>query len=210
MGYAKKKSGSVSAAAKPAAGAAPSAPSPVRNEEPVWESDPFEAGEPMDEPVAGVPEQSVEPPPARERALMEFLMANEYAQELDGMVGEFLPAKVFSHDFTARFVVAWREEVAAGADRFAAFAETLSSAEQPWLDAVLLEAGKIQATEILQDFVRLLWIDWLKRARGSLPADGGAEVDFRRVKISMDLKRLQQVKWNTVKEMVREFMKGEQ
>ena len=194
---------------------APSAPSPVRNEEPVWESDPFEAGEPMDEPVAGVPEQSVEPPPARERALMEFLMANEYAQELDGMVGEFLPAKVFSHDFTARFVVAWREEVAAGDDRFAAFAETLSSAEQPWLDAILLEAGKIQAcglqpTEILQDFVRLLWIDWLKRARGSLPADGGAEVDFRRVKISMDLKRLQQVKWNTVKEMVREFMKGEQ
>lgn len=194
---------------------APSEPSPVRNEEPVWESDPFEAGESMDEPVAGVPEQSVEPPPARERALMEFLMANEYAQELDGMVGEFLPAKVFSHDFTARFVVAWREEVAAGDDRFAAFAETLSSAEQPWLDAVLLEAGKIQAcglqpTEILQDFVRLLWIDWLKRARGSLPADGGAEVDFRRVKISMDLKRLQQVKWNTVKEMVREFMKGEQ
>ena len=56
---------------------APSEPSPVRNEEPVWESDPFEAGEPMDEPVAGVPEQSVEPPPARERALMEFLMANE-------------------------------------------------------------------------------------------------------------------------------------
>ena len=47
-------------------------------------------------------------------------------------------------------------------------------------------------------------------ARGSLPAGGGAEVDFRRVKISMDLKRLQQVKWNTVKEMVREFMKGEQ
>ena len=195
---------------------APAEPASVpKAEEPLREAEPFEAGEPLDEPELGVPEVSVEPPPAREKALMEFLMANEYARELDGMVGEFLPAKVFYHDYTARFVATWREEVAAGEDRFAAFAEALSAAEQPWMDAVLLEAGKVQAsglspTEILQDFVRSLWIDWLKRERGALPADGGVEVDMRRMKISMDLKRLQQVKWNAVKEMVREFMKGEQ
>ena len=165
-------------------------------------------------PVPGEEAAHVTPPPARERALMEFLMANEYEQTLDGMVGEFLPEKVFFHDFTVRFVRTWREEAVSGEDRFAAFSETLTPVERGWFDAILLEAGKVQAsglsvTDILQDFVRSLWCDALKRRRGALSAEGGSETDLVRMKISMDLKRLQQVKWNAVKEMVRDLMKGE-
>ena len=49
----------------------------------------------------------------------------------------------------------------------------------------------------------------LRRVRGGLPAAGDAETARRRMQISMDLKRLQQVNWNAVKEMVRNWMKGE-
>ncbi|MGN0854704.1 MAG: DNA primase [Kiritimatiellia bacterium] len=172
--------------------------------------DPPEAAH--DAPHPGAPacrlSADVPPPPARERALMEFLMANEYDRTLADMVGEFLPAPVFVHPFTVRFVDVWREEAMADEDRFAAFAETLPAAERTWFDTILVGAGKTQAsglgaTDILQEFVRALWIDGLRRRRGALPAKGDAEADAARVKISMDVKRLQQVKWNTVKEMVR-------
>ena len=154
------------------------------------------------------------PPPARERALMAFLMANEYDRKLESLVGEFLPDRVFLHAFTVRFVGVWRSEALQGEDRFAAFAEALDATGRAWFDAILLEAGKTQASglgaaEILQEFVRALWADSLRRARGDLPAGDDGEAALRRMKISMDLKRLQQVKWSAVKEMVRDWMKGE-
>ncbi len=141
-------------------------------------------------------------------------MANEYDRTLEGLVGEFLPPHLFAHAFTARFVEVWRGEAAAGEDRFAAFAESLDADARGWFDAILAEAGKTQAsglsaTDILQEFVRALWADRLRRVRGDLPAAGDAETARRRMRISMDLKRLQQVKWNAVKEMVRNWMKGE-
>ena len=170
--------------------------------------------DPADVPDVPEPEEQAVPPPARERALREFLMANEYDQMLEGMVGEFLPEKIFFHAFTARFVAVWRVQAAQGEDQFAAFAETLDASERTWFDDILVEAGKTQAsglsaTDILQEFVRTLWTDWLKRKRGALSADGGVETDMLRMKISMDLKRLQQVKWNTVKEMIRDWAKGD-
>ena len=95
-----------------------------------------------------------------------------------------------------------------------AFADALGPVERGWFDSLLeesvnTEASALSATDILEDFVRSLWIERLKRDRGGLPASGGAEADERRMKISMDLKRLQQVKWSAVKEMVRDWMKGE-
>ena len=158
--------------------------------------------------------ESREPPPARERAFMEFLMANEGDADVAGQVGEFLPDKVFAHDFTRRFVTVWRDGAAKGEDLFAGFADALDDSERGWFDAALLAAGRSQAsglkpTDILQEFVRQLWSDWLARVRGALPADGDDALAARRLKISMDLKRLGQVKWHAVKEMVREFIKGD-
>ena len=167
--------------------------------------------EPVDEtPIEGESAAASIPPPPKEMALCEFLMANEYDKTLDGMVGEFLPPVVFAHDFTRRFVETWRAECAEGQDLFAAFAETLPPEERTWFDTVLLNGGKSQAsglssTDILEDFVRSLWAERLKRERGALPAAGDPEADLRRMKISMDLKRLQSVRWHSVKEIVREF-----
>ncbi len=191
-------------------------PAPVADDaaEDDFSPPPDEADAPLDEPIPGDVPERVTPPPARELALMEFLMANEYDQTVDAMLGEFLPADVLSHDFTARFCAAWRDEVVSGEDRFAAFAEVLDPAPRGWFDAILLNAGKMQASglpgaDVMKEFVRALWCDELARRRGALPATGDAETDARRMKLSMDLKRLQQVKWSAVKDMIRTLMKGE-
>ena len=166
-------------------------------------------------PIEGDDAAAVLPPSAHEMALMEFLMANEYDKTLDGMVGEFLPPQVFAHDFTRRFIETWRAECVENKDLFGDFSGSLQGHARTWFDSILLGGGKSQAsglsaTDILQDFVRTLWGDALKRRRGELPAAGDDEADLVRMKISMDLKRLQSVRWPAVKEMVRDFIRAGQ
>ena len=165
----------------------------------------------VDEAFVGEDARDVVPPPPRELALCEFLMANEYDKTLDGMIGEFLPPKVFAHDFTRRFVETWRAEVVRGEDLLQEFAANLAPQERGWFDMILLNAGKTQAsalsaTDILQDFIRTFWAEALKRERGGLPASGDAEADMRRVKLSMDLKRLASDRWAAVKDMIRDWL----
>ena len=148
------------------------------------------------------------PPPPRELALCAFLMANEYDKTLDGMLGEFLPPKTFAHDFTRLFVETWRAEVVNGEDLLQDFAGRLSGRERMWFDKVLLSGGKtdssgLSVTDILQDFVRALWADALRRERGDLPASGDAAADLTRMQLSMDLKRLSSARWAVVKDMIR-------
>ena len=161
---------------------------------------------------AGEEAAAVVPPSSHEMALCEFLLANEYDRTLDGMLGEFLPETVFAHDFTRRFVATWRAEAAKGEDMMAPWSETLNPREREWFDRLLLGQGKTQesglsATDILQELVRILWTDHLGRVRGGLPASGDAEADLKRMKISMDLKRLSSVRWATVKDMVRDWVR---
>ena len=172
----------------------------------------FTDEEPIDDgDFLGEDAHNVIPPPQRELALCAFLMANEYDKTLDGMIGEFLPPKVFAHDFTRRFVETWRAEVVKNEDLLQNFAGKLEGHERDWFDSVLLSGSKTESsglspTDILQDFVRALWADELRRERGSLPASGDAEADLRRMKLSMDLKRLSSVRWSAVKDMVRDWL----
>ena len=176
------------------------------------ETEDFTDEEPFDEgDFEGEDAAAVIPPSPRELALCAFLMANEYDKTLDGMIGEFLPPRVFAHDFTRRFVEAWRAEVVKNEDLLQDFAGQLEGHEREWFDSILLSGGKTESsglspTDILQDFVRALWADELKRERGSLPANGDAEADLRRMKLSMDLKRLSSVRWAAVKDMVRDWL----
>src|SRR5574344_439223 len=164
--------------------------------------------------VPTAPMEHIAPPPPKESALMEFLMANERDKVLGGMIGEFLPREVFAHPFTGRFVETWRLEAANGDDAFATFGASLGPVERGWFDEVLVAAGKTHSSglspaDILQDFVRSLWAERLKRVRGGLAASGDAAADELRLRISMDLKQLQQSRWNSVKDKVRDLIKGE-
>ena len=167
----------------------------------------------VQEPVPGEDAGAATPPPSSSLSYA-FLMANEYDKLLDGMAGEFLPRRAFAHDFTARFVETWRAEVVKGEDLFALFAEGLNPREQKWFNGILIETKKsasseMAPTDILQDFIRAMWIESLKRMRGALPASGDVEADMKRMKISMDLKRLARARWHDVKETITNYMKGE-
>ena len=141
---------------------------------------------------------------------MAFLLANEQNAAVDAAVGEFLPRAVFASDFTWHFVQAWRAGAATGEDRLAPFAASLPPAERRWFDEIPPAVGRqaassLPATDIIQDYVRSLWCDRLRRLRGALPAGSDAGTDARRLEISADLKRLNMVKWSDVKEMARRF-----
>lgn len=158
---------------------------------------------------AGEDAGAVAPPPARERALMEFLLANESDKQVDAMVGEFLPRKVFAHDFTWRFIEAWRQEVVTGDETvMAAFADGLAPRERRWFDAMIAGADKTgvdgrSVTDIAQELVRMLWRDWLARRRGELPAAGDEAADLERLEISHAQRRMDLARWHEVKDIVR-------
>ena len=150
------------------------------------------------------------PPPPREMAFMQFLMANERDKTLDGMIGDFLPREVFAHAFTWRFVETWRMEASSGEDSFAAFAASLAGQERAWLDAVLVEVGKTQsstlsATDIMQKFVRSFWEAHLKQVRGTLPAVGDKESVQLRMRLTTDINYLKEKRWAIVKDIIRDF-----
>ena len=171
---------------------------------------PAEDGGTADAPLPGQDAATALPPPPKERALCSFLLAHEYDRTLDGMLGEFLPPSVFTHDFTVRFVETWRQECAKGEDLFAAFEAALPAQARTWFGAIWLasdrsQASALSATDILQDFVRALWIESLKRRRGALPAVGDAAAETERMRLSLDVKRLASVRWHTVKELVRGY-----
>lgn len=180
------------------------------------ENDPVEMFEPIEDdldPLVGEEAAEVLPPPPLELAFCEFLLANEYADEaknLDGLIGEFLPREVFLHDFTWAFIETWRREIAEGADYVAPWSDGLLPTERAWFDRILLkqhhalESG-LGIFEIAEDFVRKLWLDHLKRVRGNLPAVGDVAVDEKRLKITLDLQRLNTVKWATVKGLIRDW-----
>ncbi|MBQ4471239.1 MAG: DNA primase [Kiritimatiellae bacterium] len=154
------------------------------------------------------------PPPKLEMALMEFLLSNEHDKTLDAMVGEFLPKKAISHDFTWRFIETWRTDVVDGSDAMSAFAQSLPARERSWFDAILVSIGRMNAdgraaTDIMQEFVRNLWVDFFARCRGQLPIAGDAQADMERLRISFVLKRLKLARWHEVKDIVRQqIMKG--
>ena len=141
-------------------------------------------------------------------------MAREYDADVEKGVSEFLSGDVFASDFTRRFINTWRDEVVKGEDLFAIFAENLSSYEREWFDKIYLGAGKTEASamtaeDILRDFVRKFWVDRLKRERNSISSSSGLEGDMKRMKLSMDIKRLSSAAWTDVAALIDDLKKGE-
>ena len=191
-------------------------PAPVQAAAPAEEEDcgPLPAPQESEAPVRGTDAGEAAPPPAREMAFMEFLFANERDKNIDSMVGEFLPDMVFRHGFTRRFVAAWRQGTVSENDVIAEFADGLPQCERGWFDELMLAAGRANAgertaTDIMQEFVRVLWKEFLARRRGELPAVGDDAAVMERLCISDAIKRLDLARWHDVKDIVRRLiMKG--
>ena len=164
-----------------------------------------------DGPTPGEDAGDALPPSPRERAFCSFLLANEYDTTLADAVSELLPAETFDSDFTRRVVDTWHQECACGEDLFAAFADALPARERSWFDDVWQcssrsQASELSTTDILHDFVRALWAEALKRRRGALPASGDDAAAEERLRLTADVKRLSSARWNTVKDIVRQYL----
>ena len=156
------------------------------------------------------------PPPEREIAFCGFLMENEGDDVVAGMVGEFLPPDVFAHRFTRAFVECWSSLARAAEDPFPKLRDSLTVREQAWLDRIFEESASGRslgsgesAARNLENFIRDLWIDHLRRKRGGLPVTDQS-FEAQRFEISYNMRRLKDVKWNSVKAMIRELKKGMQ
>lgn len=168
-----------------------------------------------EDPLPGEDAAAVLPPPPIELELCEFLLAHENdneAKKIKLMVGEFLPSLVFTHDFSRRFVEVWCEHIETAEDLIAPWSDELSPLERGWFDSFLVRHTWIQESsetldEKLRRYVRTFWFEHLKRLRGGMSVPETREEMERIQKITLDLKRINSVKWDTVKDLVREWIK---
>lgn len=193
-------------------------PRSAQNRAPAPPEEPVEPDEPMDirdaeapEAIAGLDAREIIPPPRGEHAFMAFLMANEGDAELDAMLGEFLPEVTFSHEFTRKFVAAWRGSVASGDELPPEFADALAQEERTWLDAVMLDSAKSMASgrpkeELMKEFVCELWLAHVERLHGALnavPTDR-AELEWS-CYLTSCVQPLRTQNWNAAKKIISEF-----
>ena len=139
------------------------------------------------------------PPPTRERALCEFLFDHEHDVSLADMVGKYATDDVLAHPFTRRFVAAWRKGCEDGGS-LEALLDELPQAECAWLNEILMSNDRSGLSElsperILQDFMRQLWMEAVRRRQGALPAESSPENDLRRLNYSTCIRRLQRDPW---------------
>jgi DNA primase len=197
----------------------PAAPSPEEAVVDDCEVDDFDETDFMEEiePVREAENAAaVVPPPEREFAFCGFLMENEGDETVAGMVVEFLPPEVFAHRFTRAFVECWLSLAQAAEDPFPKLRDSLVGREQDWLDRIFEESASGRSlgsgetpAHNLENFIRDLWIDRLRRERSALPVSDQS-FEARRFEISYNMRRLKDVKWNSVKAMIRELKKGMQ
>jgi len=153
---------------------------------------------------AAAPENN--PPPPRELALCEFLFDHEHDASLQPLLEAYAPDAVLTHEFTRRFVKAWLEGCRNGGGLEDMLGD-LPPAECGWLNAILLSndrsgMSELSSERILQDFLRKLWMEAVRRRQGSLPADSSPETDILRLNYSTCIRRLQRDPWQKAEKLM--------
>ena len=147
---------------------------------------------------ASAPENN--PPPKTETALMEFLFGNGPDGTLADMLESYAPDTIFRHALTRGFVHAYVQEARGNEQAMAELRGTLSETDGSLLEGVFLSRERASLSEleparILEDFLRRLWGDAIRRCLGALPARGDAELERRRLSLLMRMKRIKSAPW---------------
>ena len=141
-------------------------------------------------------------PSRAEMAFCSFLFENEGNAELASVVASCAPAELFAHDFTRRFVEAWRKRVETGADSIIALREELSPDDAARLDEILMGTDRGALSElgparILQDFLRRFWADAIRRKLAQLPV-ADQELDRERLSLSLLARQFLKSPWQKI------------
>ncbi len=133
-------------------------------------------------------------------ALMEFLFGNGPDGQLTEMLESYAPDTIFQHALTCGFVHAYVQETRGNEQAMAELRGTLSAADGALLEGVFLSRERASLSEldparILEDFLRRLWGDAIRRRLGELPARGDAELERHRLSLLMRMKRIKSAPW---------------
>ena len=151
---------------------------------------------------AAAPENN--PPPQAETALMEFLFGNGPDGTLADMLESYAPDTILRHALTRGFVHAYVQETRGNEQAMADLRGTLSETDGALLEGVFLSRERASLSEleparILEDFLRRLWGDAIRRHLGELPARGDAELERRRLSLLMRMKRIKSALWTVAR-----------
>ena len=158
---------------------------------------------------AAAPENN--PPPRTETALMEFLFGNGPDGQLADMLESYAPDTIFRHALTRGFVRAYVQETRGNEQAMAELRGTLSETDGALLEGVFLSRERASLSEleparILEDFLRRLWGDAIRRRLGELPARGDAELERRRLSLSMRMRKLKNAPWQVARTLMVAWM----
>ena len=160
---------------------------------------------------ASAPENN--PPPKTEMALMEFLFGNGPDGRLADMVECYAPAALFAHDFSRLFAEAYIRETRGEDDALADLRKTLPAADVRLLEGIFIAKeraalSELEPRQILEDFLRRLWADAVRRRLGALPVRGDEELERRRLELSVRMRRFKSAPWKVASSlMVPELLK---
>jgi DNA primase len=140
-------------------------------------------------------------PPTVEKELCKLLASNEKNRELYELLVMFAPDELFFHPFTVRFVNSWKKDIWDEGDSLGILPKECSIEEGQWLDEILtsesMSFSELSPDRIMQDLLRRLWMDALERKQKMLPGVSTPENDAQRLKLSMQIRRIQRVNWQT-------------
>ena len=147
---------------------------------------------------AAAPENN--PPSKMEMALMEFLFGNGPDGRLADMLASYAPDALFRHGLTQAFVRAYERETHGEPDALANLGKKLSPAEACRLETVFLARERAALSElspsrILEDFLRRLWAEAVRRRLGELPLQGDAGLERRRLELSVTMRKFKSASW---------------
>ena len=154
---------------------------------------------------ASAPENN--PPPRTETALMEFLFGNGPDGQLADMLESYAPDTIFRHALTRGFVRAYVQETRGNEQAMAELRGTLSETDGALLEGVFLSRERASLSEleparILEDFLRRLWGDAIRRRLGELPARGDAELERTRLEFSVRMRKLKNAPWQVARTLM--------
>ena len=146
------------------------------------------------------PQPAEEAPSPVERALCELLFAYEGDRQVAELLDAHVPDAVLAHEFTRRFVAAWRAREGGDANAFSALRAELPPAQCAWLDEIMLgraptALSELSPAEMTRQLLRRLWAAALRRVRGGLPAASTPENDARRLMYSTQIRSIERDGW---------------
>ena len=148
---------------------------------------------------AAAPENN--PPPNAEIVLMELLSGASGDVQIANLLESFAPDVLFAHNLTRLFVKSYVMDAHGETEAARKLLSGLPRHEQELLERIYLadnRAGysELEPAENVRKSLRSLWSGAVRRVLGSLPVNGDAQLEKRRIGLSIAVKKFKIASWH--------------